>query len=76
MIEELFYIQNKGFVGNCLMWWHATRSGYTCNLDTALKVTRAEAEQICRTRPKEDIPHAVTFVDSRAMRHVTNLEPE
>lgn len=42
--QERFYIQNRGYCGNCLQWWRADRHGYTMDLREALKVGRKEAE--------------------------------
>lgn len=74
MSDELYYIQNNGFVGNCLLWWRKNNAGYTCNIDEALKVSYEEAMRICKTRPKEDIPHPASVVEAAAQRHVTNLK--
>jgi len=71
--EPMYYIQNKGFVGNSLLWWRENGNGYTCNLNEAWKVTKEKAQQICKTRPAEDIPHLVSFVDAHAQRHVVFL---
>ncbi len=70
---KLFYIQNKGFVGNCLLWWRPNGSGYTCNLDEAWKVSKEEAVRICKTRRGEDIAHRADVIDRLAIRHVTQL---
>lgn len=69
-MSDLFYIQNKGFCGNCLRWWKTEGQGYTLDLDSAWKVTKAEAESICRSRPKEDIAWPVATIDAIAHRHV------
>lgn len=74
MSESLYYIQNKGFVGNCLLWWREGGSGYTCNLNEAWKVSKEEAGRICRTRPREDIAHPVSLIDSLAVRHATSTK--
>lgn len=69
----MYYIQNKGYVGNCLLFWRPNRDGYTCDLDEAGKYSKEEADDICRTRPKEDIPHLVSLVDDHAVRHITKI---
>ncbi len=66
----MFYIQNKGFVGNCLRWWRAGGYGYTCNLNEAGQFSEAEARRIWNGRPLEDIPWKVEEIDQRAERHV------
>lgn len=53
-MEKLFYIQNAGYVGNCLRFWKADRCGYTCHIEDALLVGEAEAKRICASRPNED----------------------
>jgi hypothetical protein len=67
----LYYIQNVGFTGNCLRWWKTGKCGYTCELDQAMMVTKAEADHICSSRPKEDIAWPVDLVDDAARLHVT-----
>ena len=45
MAEELFFIRDARFVvGNCASWWRPLGTGYTCNIDEAWQVTRADAE--------------------------------
>lgn len=70
MPEELFYIQNVGFAGNCLKFWRPEGRGYTSDLNEAWKVTAEKAKQICRSRPNEDIPRLVSRLDKIAARHV------
>lgn len=72
MSTELFYIQHRGFSGDCLLWWRKERAGYTMDLDDALQVPMAEAESICRSRPTEDIKWQVSLIDRLARRHVNN----
>ncbi len=71
MPEELYYIQNKGYCGNCLIWWREGGHGYTCNLNEAWKLPKEEAERICKDRPAEDIPWPAGLIDGAADRHVT-----
>ena len=68
-MEKLYYIQNKGFVGNCLIFWRKDGHGYTCNLDKAWKVSLEKAKEICKDRPKEDIPRSAEEIDAKAERH-------
>jgi hypothetical protein len=68
--EPLYYIQNKGYCGNCLIWWRDGGHGYTTNVDEAWKVPKSEAERICRSRPHQDIPWPVAEVDAVTVRHV------
>jgi hypothetical protein len=73
MAEKLFYIQNKGFVGNCLLWWGPEGKGYTTDLDKAGKYTVAEAIRRCSSRPEQDFYHPVDVVDAQAVRHVREI---
>lgn len=69
-LEELYYIQCRGTVGNSLIWWRKGGSGYTCDLNQAWRVTKAEAESIQRNRPDKDIPRLCIDMDAIAQRHV------
>jgi hypothetical protein len=66
-----YYIQNVGFCGNCLRWWRPDGHGYTSDLRDAWKVDQARAEQLCHSRPKEDIMWPVAVADAVAQLHVT-----
>lgn len=68
--EELFYIQNKGFVGNSLRFWRPEGAGYTCDLDDAWKVTAEKANEITRVRRGEDVAISAKLLDSLASRQV------
>ena len=70
---ELFYIQNRGYCGNCLSWWRDGGHGYTTNLDEAWKVPQEQAERICASRPHEDTAWPVSQIDAITCRHV-NVE--
>lgn len=68
--EVLYYIQNKSqYVGNCVLFWRKYGCGYTCNLDDAWKVNKTVADEICKSRPKEDVPLECSKVDQAATRH-------
>ena len=68
---SMFYIQNKGYCGNYMKWWRPDGKGYTADLRDAWKVTREQADDICRSRPTEDIAWPCPIVDSVAVLHVT-----
>lgn len=72
MENELYYIQTKGFVGNCLLWWAPERRGYVCDLDLAGKYTKEEAESIVKDRPEKDKMHLCSEVDILAIRHIAS----
>jgi len=74
--QHLFYIQNKGFCGDCLLFWRANRCGYTTDLRQALKVGPAEADKICSSRIGEDIPWPVNQLDAVAEMHINSEHPE
>jgi hypothetical protein len=70
--KELYYIQNKGFCGDCLLWWRVGGKGYTVNLDHAWKVTKEKAYDLCRWRPEVDTAWPVSAVDQAAERHLNS----
>ena len=70
--KDLYYIQNRGYSGDCLRFWRSNECGYTTNLDEALVVSKTEAEGICTSRPKEDIPWPCAYLDAIAQRHVNS----
>src|ERR1700722_14551761 len=69
---ERFYIQNKGFCGDCLLWWRRNRCGYTTDLSEALMVGRDEAESICKDRPWEDVMWPTSLIDRLASLHLNS----
>lgn len=71
---RLFYIQNRGYCGNCLRFWRKGGHGYTSNLREAWKVPHEKALEICRSRPEEDIMWPVEVLEAIAEVHV-NCEP-
>jgi len=74
MTEELYYIQNRGYQGNCLIFWRPEGKGYTSRIDDAGKYTREEAERICKGRPHMDRMLPVSLVEKHIVRHVVGLE--
>ncbi len=67
--EPLYYIQNIGYQGNCMKFWRPEGKGYTVNLFEAWKVTKEKADEICRSRPQEDIPWLASEIDASARLH-------
>jgi hypothetical protein len=43
-----FYLQHKGYCGNCLLWWKHNNCGYTCNIKEAKVFSEEEADAKCR----------------------------
>jgi hypothetical protein len=70
LLEEFYYIQHKGYVGNCLQWWKVNRCGYTCDLLKAWKVRKTKAEEICAVRPDEDIPWPASKAEHLVQWHL------
>lgn len=66
--EALYYIQNRGYSGNCLRWWKEGYNGYTSNLNEAARVTLDEAKRL--TQRPDDSAWPVAVVDSMSERHV------
>jgi hypothetical protein len=74
--SDLYYIQNRGYCGNCLRWWKDGGHGYTSNLDEAWKVSKERAEEICRSRPEEDIPWPASCHGDVIAEIIDGREPE
>jgi hypothetical protein len=68
---QLYYIQNRGYCGNCMSFWRMYGKGYTCDLDDAWKVPKEKAEEIVRSRPTVDTAWPVEQIDAAAQRHVS-----
>lgn len=66
---DLFYIQNRGYCGNCMFWWRADGKGYTLDLDQAWKVTKEQSGKLCR--PGIDRAWPVSLVEAAMRRHVS-----
>lgn len=67
---ERFCIQNSGYVGNSIRLWRVDGGGYTSNISEAWKVSKEKADQICRTRPKEDCAIPLSILESLSEKHV------
>jgi len=68
-MEQLYYIwaKNKGYVGNCVLFWGKNRSGYTCDLSKAGKYTEEDAKDICNGCYNEKIPLRTQDVEKIAI---------
>jgi hypothetical protein len=62
MEEELYYIRNKGYLGNAFIWWGKDRNGYTCDINAAGRYTKEEAEKLCDR--DEDTALPCKYIDS------------
>ncbi len=72
--EQLYYIQNRETVGNCLSWWGKKGNGYTCDISKAETYTLVQAKEATRRSidrfwPKE-------YIDSIAVRHVDHQDTD
>lgn len=79
--KKQYYVRNKerGFVGNCCLWWQWDDNGYTCDIRAAKVFLDSELEGI-RGNPKYAIyeigminnlvQHHIDFQDLRAKRKV------
>jgi len=65
-----YYIQHKGYVGNCLIWWRLGSSGYTTEIREAQQYTEEEALMRCKDRPDQDFMWLVEDVEEAATLHV------
>lgn len=67
----MYYIQNRGYCGNCMFWWRPDGNGYTLDLNTAGRFTRDEAERIVRGRPDVDKAWLCSDVHKAVKLHVS-----
>lgn len=63
MLEDLYIIANKKFVGNCVLMWAIDGHGYTCDFRKAWKVDLEKAKKICSDRPNEDFYFRIGDLD-------------
>jgi hypothetical protein len=67
--EPLYYIQDtRSYCGNSVSWSCPQGHGYTCDLDKAWRVNKAQAEIICRNRDTDKM-WPCEEIDKRSQRH-------
>jgi len=66
--EKLYYMQNRGPVGNCILWWAKDYAGYTTHLEDAHVFTVEEAKKV--SKREIDVLWDKDFIDSIATRQV------
>ncbi|MBL4763539.1 MAG: hypothetical protein JKY93_12685 [Gammaproteobacteria bacterium] len=65
MNSELYYLQdNRGYVGNDLLWWAKNGRGYTTDLSKAEIYTKEDAVSQNKCR-ETDIPWPKDYVDAK-----------
>jgi hypothetical protein len=69
-MSQMFFIQNRMPVGNCVSWWGIDRQGYTCDLSKAGLYTQEQACAIVRGRPEVDKAWPEEIVRRVAVTHV------
>lgn len=72
VIRELFYLQTRGHVGNCFLWWKKGRHGYTCDIKQAHIFTREEAFGQAKIRPDVDFPWRKSYIDAHVVLHINS----
>ena len=60
--EQMYYIQNAGYLGNAMIWWGVDGKGYTVDIRKAGKYTKERAKRIC-TR-LEDTAWECEYIDN------------
>ncbi len=73
MKTKLYYLRNRGFIGNSWIWWKKG-GGYTANLNLAQKFTEKELKKY--SLRQEDMAYKVEEIDAKAERHFTGLDCE
>lgn len=66
---ELFYIQ-KGYVGNCPLFWAIGDRGYTCKIDNAQQYTKAEILSKYINSSKENRFWPVSYISKHIVKVV------
>lgn len=61
-MEEQYYLQNKGFVGNALIWWAKDSRGYTTDIREAHRFSKEEAIKQAKMR-EEDVAWSCDYID-------------
>ena len=74
-MQEKFYIQTRGYSGDCFLFWRKNRCGYTCNLDDALQVDKQEADSMTADKDRGDKAWPVDVLNIIAHRHVNSEHP-
>ena len=68
-MENLYYIQKHGYVGNSILWWKYNNAGYTTNIDQARVFTEDEAKKLCK-----DVDGCIAWnkdhIDNNISKHV------
>jgi hypothetical protein len=70
--EPMYYIQARGFSGDCFLFWRRGRCGYTTDLSDAMQVGKAEADRITADKDRGDKAWPVADLDRIAERHVNS----
>ena len=74
-MNDTYYIQKEGYVGNSLLWWRKGGRGYTTNINDAQEYTYTEAKEIIDRPNSDKIMHKKTDVEACAEKHI-NTESE
>lgn len=66
MSKLYYYVQERGFVGDCALWWGKNRRGYVTDLSEAGLYTEEEVRQMRKT----DVGWPQELVERCVVRHV------
>lgn len=72
-IQNRYYVQNKerGYVGNCILWWKKGGHGYTCNLDEAEIFEQNDSNfQSITKNSRKYMAWEKSYIDERSQKHV------
>jgi hypothetical protein len=64
MAEKLYYIQNRGYLGNGMIWWREGGRGYTSNIEEAGRFPAEEMLSIINNRPNDDFAWECDYIDN------------
>ena len=70
-VEDRYYIQN-GFVGNAMLFWHKSNSGYMADIREARRFTKKEAMNLLKSCPDKDFIAWPCYVCDEAIKPVVD----
>lgn len=77
-MAKQFYIQDtRNYVGNSMLWWEKSNSGYVCDVRKARMFTEEDAKKICpgrgryyRTSQNGKRMWPKEYIDQRVSHHI------
>lgn len=64
-----YYLQMRGFVGNCMRWWKRDDIGFTCDIRRARIFNRYDADYLCKNNDGLTM-WPESYIDERVTHHI------